>query len=113
MGLREYLRQQISGVQPEPLSGSARLAQHAREWKQYEQEQADAQSAAEVEAAKPQPQSLVEELRSLIGQQDRSEFPALNDSRLLEIAAGTTDMPHSTREAVAAILRGHWDNREQ
>lgn len=37
---------------------------------------------------------------------------SLNDVRLLEIAGGAgADMPHSTRESVAALLRQAWDKQ--
>lgn len=147
-GMREFLREQINPTPVEDeVPWSRRLANYAREVRQAHQEIADRREAEAAEAAKPKPQSLVEELRGLIGQpthtwkdvreeldrrveerrqrsvvealkealgqQEQSDVPGLNDQRLLQIAAGTPDMPHSTRESVAAILRGHWDRQER
>jgi hypothetical protein len=129
---------------------SRHLAQYARDMRQFEEDRKARLEAEAAEAAKPQPQSLPDQLKTMIGQQqpqktwaevraelDRrtearqqrslvdelkqalgtqeqqeGEPPALNSQKLLEIAAGTTEMPHSTREAVANVLREHWDNQQ-
>lgn len=57
--------------------------------------------------------SLVNELKQALGnQQQEGEPPALNSQKLLEIAAGTPEMPHSAREAIANVLRQHWDKQQ-
>jgi hypothetical protein len=112
-GLRRFLAEQIKPP-TQPVSGSARLAQFARDEKQAVKDRADAEAAAAAEAAKPKPQSLVEELRfELEKHQEDSEFPALNSDALLRIAAGTQEAPRSVREQISGLLRGMWDQREQ
>jgi hypothetical protein len=114
-GLRDVLRQQIEGiVEPEPPSGSARLAEFARQERAaQEQIQARREAEAAAAAAPPPPATLVEELMELIGHQEPGEHPALNDPRLLQIAAGSQDAPRSVREQLSGLLRGMWDQREQ
>ncbi len=111
--LRKLLRQQIEGiVEPDPPSVSARLAEFARAEREAQEQREERREAEVAEAAKPQPQSLVDELKELIGHQEPGEHPALNDPRLLQIAAGSQDAPRSVREQLSGLLRGMWDQRE-
>jgi hypothetical protein len=111
--LRKMLRQQIEGIEePDQPSGSAALAAYVRDMKQVETDLQARREAEAAQAAKPQPQSLADVLRlELEEHQERGEHPSLNDQRLLQIAAGTPDAPHSVREEVSGILRRLWDQQ--
>lgn len=112
-GMRDFLRGVIQPQEVEQVSGSARLAQHVRGWRQYEQERDEAKAAEAAEAAKPPPPAtLVDELKALIGEPELSDVPGLADSRLLEIAAQSQEAPRSVREQISSLLRSHWDQRE-
>jgi hypothetical protein len=77
-----------------------------------EENEAKRQAAVRSTAEQPpQPVSLVEELRREVTKhQTGGDAPALNSSLLLQIAGGT-DVPRSTREAVADLLRQTWDTK--
>jgi hypothetical protein len=65
---------------------------------------------AAAEEQRP-PASLVDELRqALEAHNNGNDQPGLNDLRILEAAAGGS-LPRSTREAVADVLRQHWDTK--
>jgi hypothetical protein len=143
--LANRTRLDIPGIRDEPVPFSRHLAQYVRDMRQFEEDRKARLEAEAAEAAKPQPQSLPDQLKTMIGQQqpqktwkevraeldrrtearkvadelkdalaqqDDDGHPALNSQKLLEIAAGTPELPRSTREVVANVLRQHWDQQQ-
>jgi signal recognition particle subunit SEC65 len=112
--MRDFLREQIQPRKVEQVSGSRQLAEYAAGMREWESEREARLASEAAAAAKPKPQSLVEELRfELEKHQEDSEYPALNSDALLRIAAGTQEAPRSVREQISGLLRGMWDQREQ
>jgi hypothetical protein len=104
--LRKMLRQQIEGIaEPEQPSGSARLAQHVRDWNQYEADKKAAEEAAEAEANEPERVSLVDELRGMIAGQKPASWPEVRAEldRRVEQRQHKSPGAHTHKSAVDAL----------
>jgi hypothetical protein len=112
-GLRRFLAEQIQPRKVEQVSASRLLAEYSAGMRQFEADKKASEEAAALEAAKPKPQSLVEELRfELEAHNAGNDTPGLNDQRILELAAGAQEASRSVREELSGLLRGMWDKRE-
>ncbi len=111
----EAAEAEASRPQRKPLADELKglIGGQAPTWKEVRAELDRSRQERQQPAASPQPATLVAVLKEALGEQEEGEHPSLNSAKLLEIASGTTDMPHSTRELLAAALRAHWDQREQ
>jgi hypothetical protein len=111
--MRDFLREQIQPRKVEQVSGSRQVAEYAAGMRDWEADREARLAAEAAKANEPEPKSLVDELKSLIGEPELSDVPGLADARLLQIAAGTQEAPKSVREQLSGLLRGMWDQREQ
>ena len=109
MSLRDELRQVIrnSGEPPvEEVPWSKRVVAYLKGMQDYEVERNTAQALAEMQGATPPPQSLPEQLKQLIGEQEPSDQLPLNGDALLAAAGHAVGgSGRSTADSIAALLR--------
>jgi hypothetical protein len=105
--MRDFVRGHLEPQEPEK-PWSKKVVDYLKGMRDFEVQHKTAQAAAEEQQP---PVSLVDELRqALEAHNNGNDQPGLNDLRILEAAAGGS-LPRSTREAVADVLRQHWDTK--
>jgi hypothetical protein len=105
--MRDFVRGHLEPQEPEK-PWSKRVVEYLKGMRDFELAHKTAEAAAEKQRP---PASLVDELRqALEAHNSGNDQPGLNDLRILEAAAGGS-LPRSTREAVADVLRQHWDHQ--